>query len=137
MSFLVDANVLSEVMRPLPRPVVVDWLRHHEESLHVDPIVLGEIQFGIFLLPRGARRTSLERWFQRGIETLRCLDWDATTGLQWAKLLADLRQRGRAMPVKDSMIAASALRYGLTLATLNISDFASAGVELVDPSAHT
>jgi predicted nucleic acid-binding protein len=64
---------------------------------------------------------------------LQCVAWDKSTGLRWAKLLADLRATGRAMPIKDSLIAATALTHGLAIATLNRRDFAAAGVELVDP----
>lgn len=133
MTFLVDANILSEPTKPEPSSRVVAWLRRHERELAVDPIVLGEIRFGIYLLPLGQRRRRLERWFQLGIASLVCLPWDATIGLRWAQLLADLRGRGLAMPIKDSMIAATALQHRLTIATRNVKDFAKTGVKVVDP----
>ena len=101
----------------------------------MDPIILGEVRFGILLLPRGARRSRLERWFAEGVGRLQCLPWDADTGLRWAELLAQLRSRGRAMPVKDSLIAATALVHGLVVATRNRADFEQAGVEVSDPFA--
>ncbi len=133
MTYLVDANVLSEPTRPDPDPRVVDWLRRNEGELAVDPIILGEIKFGIVRLPRGRRRRGLERWFEAGIRRLHCIPWEADVGLRWAQLLADLRARGRAMPIKDSLIAATALEHGLIVATRNRRDFEKAGVEVVDP----
>ena len=100
MTFLVDANVLSETTKPVPDPAVVDWLRRNERALVVDPVVLGEIRFGILLLPRSRCRARLERWFDSGVERLHCLPWDAATGVRWAELLADLRTAGAAMPIK-------------------------------------
>jgi toxin FitB len=131
--FLVDANVLSEPTRPDPDPKVLDWLAHHEREIAVDPIILGEIRFGIVLLPPGKRRERLERWFQEGIEQIYCLAWDSVIGLRWAQLLAELRTSGRSMPIKDSLIAATALVHGLTVVTRNRRDFEKAGVEIVDP----
>ena len=133
MSFLVDANVLSEATRPEPNPRVLEWLTRYEREIAVDPIILGEIRFGIFLLPAGKRRMRLERWFQDGVERIHCLTWEAATGLRWARLLADLRADGRSMPVKDSLIAATALVHGLTVVTRNRRDFEPAGVGIVDP----
>lgn len=133
MSYLVDANVLSEPTRPDPDPGVVSWLRAHERDLAVDPVILGEIRFGILLLPQGQRRQRLERWFDEGVRRIHCLPWEASTGLRWAELLADLRARGRAMPIKDSLITATALTHGLTLVTRNRRDFEAAGVSLLDP----
>ena len=70
MTYLVDANVLSEPTKPDPHPGVVEWLRRHERELVVDPIILGELRFGILLLPKGKRRRRLERWFDAGVERL-------------------------------------------------------------------
>jgi toxin FitB len=131
---LVDANVLSEATKPNPDPHVVEWLRRNERSIVVDPVVLGEVRFGILLLPHSARRAKLEQWFEQGISRIQCLSWDSAVGLCWAQLLADLRRRGRPMSIKDSLIAASALTHDLTLATLNQRDFKPARVKLVDPS---
>ena len=133
MRYLVDANILSEATKRTPDPGVVAWLRQHESELAVDPIVLGELKSGILLLPHGRRRQRLETWFSEGIRRIVCLPWDAETGLCWAELLAQLRADGKAMPVKDSMIAATALAHGLAVATRNTSDFANAGVHLVNP----
>jgi predicted nucleic acid-binding protein len=135
VKFLVDANVLSEPTKTSPDQRVLDWLRRHERDIAVDPIILGEIRFGILLLPKGKRRVRLEQWFGAGIQRLHCLTWEAETGLGWAELLALLRRSGRAMPVKDSLIAATALVHDLTVATRNARDFATAGVRIVNPFA--
>ena len=135
MTFLVDANVLCEPTKPQPDRRVVEWLRRHEAELAVAPIILGEIRFGIHLLPAGRRRQHLERWFEEGVRRIHCLPWEATNGLRWAKLLADLRAAGRAMPIKDSLIAATALVHDLAVATRNTRDFENAGVRVANPFA--
>lgn len=135
MTLLVDADVLSEATKPEPDPRAFDWLRRNEGELAVDPIVLGEIRFGILLLPEGRRRERLTRWFDEVARRVHCLPWEAETGLRWAALLAELRAAGRAMPMKDSLIAATALSHDLPLATRNRRDFAAAAVETVDPFA--
>jgi len=133
VTFLVDGSVLSEPTKPRPNARVVAWLRAHEADIAIDAVILGEIRFGILLLPRGKRREHLERWFAAGIERLTCLAWDRATALHWAELLARLRSRGRAMPIKDSLIAATALAHALTIATRNRRDFAHAGARIVNP----
>ena len=133
MTFLVDANVLSEATKQRPTQSVLDWLRDHDREVVIDPIVLGELRYGILILPRGRRRSRLERWFDEGIGRLHCVPWEAGTGLRWAQLLADLRSSGASMPVKDSMIAATALAHRLTVATRNQRDFERAGVTTVNP----
>ncbi len=135
MTFLVDANVLSEPTKTAPDAKVVEWLRRNESELAVDPIILGEIRFGIHLLPAGKRRQRLELWFKEGVSGIACLTWDAALGLRWAELLAELRGRGQTMPIKDSLVAATALVHGLTVVTRNVSDFKKAGVKVVNPFA--
>jgi predicted nucleic acid-binding protein len=135
LTYLVDANVLSEATKPAPDSRAVDWLRRHERDLAVDPIILGEIRFGIHLLPSGSRRRRLEAWFDEGVARIACIPWDARTGLCWAELLAQLRRTGRALPIKDSLIAATALVHGLTVVTRNARDFRKTGVKVLDPFA--
>ena len=133
MTYLVDANVLSEVTKPQPNPAVLAWLAENERELAVNPVILGELRFGILLLAKGKRRTRLESWFSRGIERIHCIDWDARTGLRWAQLLADLRASGRSMPIKDSLVAATALIHRVPVATRNRADFEKAAVQIVNP----
>jgi len=135
MSFLVDANVLCEPTRPAPDGRVVDWLTKNESRLVVDPIVLGEISIGILTLPAGRKRVRLEQWFEEVVRTVECVPWDAAVSRRWARLVAELRRKGRSLPLLDGMIAATALEHGFTVATRNVADFEKTGVSVVDPFA--
>ena len=135
MNYLVDANVLSEATKLAPHPNAMGWLRRNERELAVDPIILGEIRFGIHLLPAGKRRRHLETWFDEVVARIVCVPWDAPIGLRWASLLADLRRSGESLPIKDSLIAATALHHGFTVVTRNTRDFAKSGVKVLDPFA--
>jgi predicted nucleic acid-binding protein len=133
MRYLVDADVLSEATKPEPAKKVVDWLVKNDRDLAVNPIILGELEFGILLLAAGRRRKRLLEWFESGVGQLNVIALDGTTATIWAKLLADLKRKGRAMPVKDSLIAATARQFQLTIATRNVSHFRHAGVQLFNP----
>jgi len=133
MTFLVDANVLSEPTKPAPNSNVVEWLSSNESNLVVDSIVVGELSVGILALPAGRKRTQLEQWFDAVAQTIDCLPWDATVSRRWARLVVELRRKGRTLPVLDSMIAATALHHDLTVATHNTRDFRKIGVRVVDP----
>lgn len=133
MQFLVDANVLSEASRPRPSRSAVEWLLANEAEIVVNPIVLGELRFGILQLPAGRRRTRLEQWFTAGLSWVYVVELTAETAEVWARLLADLKRKGRTMAVKDSLIAATARQHGLTIATRNTRDFAHAGVATINP----
>ena len=131
--FIVDANVLCEATKPHPNSSVLTWLAGHETSLAITPVILGEIQYGIFQLPSGKKRSRLQKWFAAGIAHLPVIALDAKTAFEWACLLAELKRHGRAMPVKDSLVAASARQHQLSIATRNMRDFAYAGVKVVNP----
>lgn len=135
MTYLVDADVLSEATKPAPDSNALEWLRNNERAIAVDPIILGEIRFGVYLLPAGKRRRRLETWFEEGVARIVCVPWDARTGLRWAKLLAELRKVGEAMPIKDSLIAATALVHDFIVVTRNTNDFRKAHVKVLDPFA--
>jgi toxin FitB len=133
MTFLVDANVLSEPTKPIPSALVIKWLSANERDLVVDSIILGELCIGILALPRGRKRMQLERWFATLLQTIDCLPWDAAISQRWANLVVDLKRRGQTLPLLDGMIAATALEHDLVVATRNRRDFEKAGVEVLDP----
>ena len=133
MKYLIDANVLSEVTKPQPNQAVVDWLGRNETVIAVNPIILGELQYGILLLPSGKKRERLLKWFAAGIKHLPVIELDADTAAIWAALLANLRRKGRSMPIKDSLVAATASQHRLIVATRNTADFAHANVKVVNP----
>ena len=135
MTYLVDANVISEPTKPAPSSKVVDWLSTNEGNLVVDSIILGELCIGILALPSGRKRTQLEHWFDDVAQTIDCLPWDGTISRRWAKLVVALKQTGVKLPLLDSMIAATALHHELIVATRNIRDFKRAGVKVLDPFA--
>jgi hypothetical protein len=133
MTYLVDANVLSEPTKPAPSRKVIDWLKANERHLVVDAIILGELSIGILALPRGRKRRQLEQWFESLTQTIECLPWDAAISRRWAKLVVDVKQKGETMPLLDGMIAATALQHDLTIATRNVRDFQKAGLRPLDP----
>jgi predicted nucleic acid-binding protein len=133
VKYLVDSDVLSDATKLNPSPQVSDWLLSHSADLVVNPIILGEIEYGIFILPASRKRKQLLDWFATGIQQINVVAIDNQTASVWAGLLNDLKRKGRAMPVKDSLIAASAKQYGLTIATRNTNDYQNAGVAIFDP----
>jgi predicted nucleic acid-binding protein len=135
MTYLVDANVLSEPTKPAPSSKVVNWLSANERNFVVDSIILGELCIGVLALAPGRKRRQLEQWFDALMQTIECLPWDATISRRWAKLVVDLRKKGKTMPLLDGMIAATALRHDLTIATRNTGDFRKAGLKVFDPFA--
>jgi toxin FitB len=133
MTYLVDANILSEPTKRRPDAKVVAWLRANEGDFVVDSVILGEIGIGIHVLPQGRKRAQLEQWFEAVADHVDCLAWDLAVSRRWARLVADLRKQGQTLPLLDSMIAATALEHGLTVATHKIRDFQKAGVAVLDP----
>jgi len=131
--YLVDVNVLSEPTKPQAVAKVVQWLLTNHAEIVVDPIVLGEMWEGILALPDGRRQRDLVDWFQQSPSSLVCLDWTLKTAPVWAELRDEVRRRGFTVPVKDTLIAASAKLHGLTVATRNVDDFIRCGVPVVNP----
>jgi toxin FitB len=133
MIYLVDANVLSEPTKQSADSKVVAWLNANETNLTVDSIIIGELRIGILALPRGRKRDRLEEWFETVVETIDCIPWDAMISQRWASLVVELKRKGKAVPLLDGMIAATALQHNLVVATRNIRDFQKTGVKTLNP----
>ena len=127
MTYLVDANILSEPTKPAPDPKVVEWLIANEGDFVVDSIILGELLVGILMLPAGRKRARLEQWIEALVQTIDCVPWDAAVSRRWARLVVDLRKRRHKLPLLDGMIAATAIERGLTIVTRNPAIFEKLG----------
>jgi predicted nucleic acid-binding protein len=133
---LLDTCVVSELAKPRPAAPVLRWLEATPEvHLHVSVLTLGEIENGCARLAAGARRRRLEEWLATLSSTFsdRVVGIDAETARLWGRVSAEATQKGRGVGVVDGLIAATALRHGLSVATRNVDDFAPTGVPLVNP----
>lgn len=137
MSWLLDTCVICEPTRARPAARVMRWLDEQpEESLYLSVLTLGEIRRGAARLPLGHKRRALERWLERALTERfagRILAVDAEAADRWGRLLAQAETKGRPLPTLDSLLAATALAHGLTVATRNTADFSATGVELFNP----
>lgn len=137
---LLDTNVLSEVMRPVPEPRVLAWLDSRADTdLWISAVTVAEVLLGIELLPAGKRRDQLSGIAERTFEeefAERCLPFDALAAGKYASIVAKRTRQGRPVGVEDAQIAAIALAAGLTLATRNARDFAGIeGLAVTNPWA--
>ena len=136
MNTLLDTCVISELIKPAPDALVLAWTGDTPEgSCFLSAITLGEVMGGVSRLPAGKRRARLEAWFEGLLIRYesRIIPVDAAVARQWGRLAGELARRGAPTSMADGLIAATAIRHGLRLATRNIADFKPFGVELVDP----
>jgi hypothetical protein len=136
---ILDTNVLSEAIRPVPTRRVLDWLAAQPPSaLFTTTISEAEFLYGLALLPAGKRRTSLEQAARRMFEedfAQRVLPFDRAAAATFAVIAAVRRKKGRPIGDFDAQIAAIARIHGAAVATRNVDDFRDCGIEVVDPWA--
>jgi predicted nucleic acid-binding protein len=132
---VLDTNVLSEALRPIPEARVMTWLANQPRAaLFTTTVTRAEILYGIHLLPSGARRQSLWRATQAIFDfSDLVIDFDSSAADAYADIAAVRKNAGRPISQFDAMIAAMARTKGATLATRNTRDFLDCGIELVDP----
>ncbi len=133
MKFLVDVNVLCEPTKTLASQKVKEWLIANRDDCVVDAIVMAEIWRGIVALPDGQKKRDLSMWFARLKAEIPCLDWTLESALEWGPTVTEVKRSGFTIEIRDTLIAASAKRHGLTVATRNVDDFTRWGVSVVNP----
>jgi predicted nucleic acid-binding protein len=135
--FLLDTNIISELVKPRPEPRLVAWTDATDENLlYLSVLTFGEIRKGITALPRSARRAELEAWLESDLRlrfSKRVLSIDEAIADRWGVLAGQARQGGSPLPVIDGLLAATALHHNLTLVTRNTSDLAGTGTPLFSP----
>lgn len=141
IGFLLDTNVVSELMRPRPNRRVAEWVAATPEPLvHLSVITIGEIRKGIDLLAAAdPRRARLQTWLDRDLRVRfagRLLTFDDAVAERWGQLEAVAKKRRVALATLDAQLAATALHYSLTFVTRNTDHLRPTGVPLFNPWSH-
>lgn len=137
MSYLVDTNVVSELIKPGAEPNVNRWFNEtpeHEICLSV--ISLTEIRLGIETMSGGQRRAQLLSWLETDLPArfeLRMVPVDSLVADTCGKFLARAKQLGKSIELADGLLAATAEAYSMTLVTRNTKHFEGLGIELLNP----
>ncbi len=139
VAYLLDANVISEMMRPQPVKAVADCLdRLAVEGLGIASVTVWEILNGIGLLPEGRRRKALADQFEKLLGDYfddAVLDWTVSDAAACAAVMEEKRRRGEPLDdhLPDAFLAGLALNRKLAVITRNESEFRNSGVEMVNP----
>lgn len=135
--FLLDTNIISELVKPKPEANVTEWVENTDESLlYLSVLTLGEIRRGIAALPQSRRRATLEAWLDKDLRARfedRILVIDQEVADRWGLLTAAARNSGIVLPVIDGLLAATALEHNLTLVTRDTGQIPSMGVAVFNP----
>lgn len=134
MSWLLDTDVLSQPGKRHGDPRVVAWLRKEQADCYTSAVVMAQLAFWV-RSKQGRQRTDLQAWLSRLVSGLqgRILGFNVGVAHVWAEQEQLLQKAGRRMPIEDSYIAATARKYGLTIATGNERDFRRPGLKVFNP----
>ncbi len=135
--FLLDTNVVSELLRPSPDPMVESWVADRlAAELHFSAVGEAELRYGVAILPAGRRREALalaiEAILREDFEE-RVLPFDSAAAREYAHIAASRRAAGRPIAPTDCQIASIARSRGMAVATRNVRDFEDIDIEVLDP----
>jgi predicted nucleic acid-binding protein len=133
VSFLVDTNILSELVRPRPDSGVERWVRS-QDRLFVSAVTVEEIAFGLAWRPHPRIAAWMSSFLERSCEVLPV---DGPVARHAGQLRGQLRAAGQTRTQADLLIAATAAARGMTVVTRNGTDFAGCGVAILDPFSST
>jgi predicted nucleic acid-binding protein len=134
VSWLLDADVLSQPAKTHGDVKVIDWLRQEQDRCYTSAVVIAQLAYWV-RTKRGRQREALQEWLSRLIDALhgRIHGFNVSVAHVWAEQQRQLEQAGRPMPIEDSYIAATARRHGLTIATGNDRHFRRPGLRVFNP----
>lgn len=135
--YLLDTNIISNVIKPHPSPFLLDWMAARQDAdLFIASLTVAEIRRGILDMPHGRKRDALDAWFSgldgpRALFSGRILSFDEKAALAWAGLMSEGKASGRPRSALDIVPAATAQANGCLMVTDNERDFA--GLPIVNP----
>jgi len=134
VSWLLDADVMSQPVKSHGTAKVIDWLEQEQDDCYTSAVVVAQIGYWV-RTRQGRARAKLEEWLRRSVDSLegRILSFNVAVAHVWADQKHLLEQKGQPMPVEDSYIAAIARRHDLTIVTGNDKDFRRPGLKVFNP----
>ena len=135
--YLLDTNIISNATKPAPSQSLMNWMAEQvDDDLFVSSLTVAEIWRGVLQRPFGRKRDQLEAWFKgpqgpRAIFAGRVLPFDESAGLEWARLMAEGKAKGRPRSALDTIIAATAIANDCIVVTDNEKHFED--VDTVNP----
>lgn len=137
MRYLLDTNILSELVKPQPNAGVVQWILEHPEQLcFISVVTLSELQFGIERLPASIRKEQIKAWLNHDLKARfagRIINIEDTIAIQCGTFRAIRQHQGVPLAIADGLIAASAFIHELAVVTRNTKDFEQLGIQLINP----
>lgn len=136
-NYLLDTNIISELIKPVPTPSVLAWLKPQKEStLFLCSVTIGELMKGITALKESSKKTQLMHWFETEVTHRfqgRILPYDEQAAMLWGAWNGKGKLAGKNFSILDSQIAAIAVRFECTLVTRNTKDMEGLPVEIFNP----
>lgn len=134
MSWLLDADVLSQPAKRHPDPDIVAWMEEEEAHCYTSTIVVAQLAYWV-RTKDGRQREKLQEWLRQLLDAMegRVLGFSVAVAHVWAEQQRAFDRSGLRMPLADSYIAATARRHHLTIVTGNDRDFRRPGVKVLNP----
>ena len=135
MSYLLDTNIISELVKKTPHESVLKWVDTIDnEKLYISVITLGEIRKGVSGIKNPERQEKISHWLEVELPAYfeeRILNIDTKVADMWGRFQSN--QKGHILPAIDGLIAATAHVHSLTLVTRNTKDFIQTAIEMLNP----
>ena len=135
MKYVLDTNVLSEIVKRHPSDRVIDWIHDHADESYLTSVSVKELYYGLFIMPDGRRKETLCDAIHAIVEDCNgvTLPFDAFCGYICAEMHAKARTMGKGATIEDLIIAAICRRNDATLVTRNVKDFDYLGIPVCNP----
>ncbi|MBZ9872809.1 type II toxin-antitoxin system VapC family toxin [Mesorhizobium sp. BR1-1-9] len=135
--FVLDTNVVSETLRPLPDAGVAAWMDSpFAIRSYITAITKAELLLGLAYMPDGKRKAALGSvigaFFTTWLKTP-VLAFGDREAEAYAEIVSRRRFLGRPIREFDAQIASVARSRGFAVVTRNVADFADCGVNIVNP----
>ena len=137
MKYLLDTNIISEIITKQPHQKVLDFIENlPEENIYLSVITIGEIKFGIQKVQSPSRKKQLLLWLENDLLQRfdgKIININTATMLTWGEINQHLQSIGRTVSIMDSLIAATAITNQMTLVTRNVKDFNNFNLKIINP----